>query len=85
MNINSKWIQWLKIILKITRFSVLVNGSPTEEITPGRGLRQGDPFSPILFNLVEEVLSKLLSKAALMEIFEGITIYNCAKPIPHLQ
>lgn len=45
----------------------------------GKGLRQGNPLSPLLFNLVGDVFSRMLMKAAdhglisglLLELFEG--------------
>jgi hypothetical protein len=42
---------------------VLVNGEPGEIIKHHRGLRQGDPLSPMLFILVMDALDSLILKA----------------------
>lgn len=63
MNFNKRWIDWISAIFRSSKILILVNGSPTDEFSPTRGLRQGDPLSPLLFNLVSEVFSKLLERA----------------------
>jgi len=37
--------------------SILVNGSPTKEFIPTRGLRQGNPMALFLFLVVAEVVT----------------------------
>ena len=41
---------------------VLVNGSPSNFFKPTRGLRQGDPLSPILFIILAEYIGKIMEK-----------------------
>ena len=47
---------WIKGCLASATVFVLVNGSPTEEFYPSRGLRQGDPLAHFLFIVVVEGL-----------------------------
>uniref|UniRef100_A0A803QE41 Reverse transcriptase domain-containing protein n=1 Tax=Cannabis sativa TaxID=3483 RepID=A0A803QE41_CANSA len=65
-------------------YSVLLNGSPLKKIVPHRGLRQGDPLSPFLFLLCQEVLSKLVLKAEGQGKIHGIKIAREAPSISHL-
>ena len=70
----AKWIQWIVGCLKSTSISVLVNGSPSTEFSPQRGLRQGDPLAPFLFNIVGEALNELVRKAVKRNLFWGFSM-----------
>lgn len=64
MNFRNKWIMWIKSIFTSIHIYFLVNGSPTNEYTPNRGLWQGDPHSPLLFNLVRQFLHHMIHTAS---------------------
>jgi hypothetical protein len=55
-------------------FSILVNGNPCGFFRSTRGLRQGDPLSPMLFVIVMEALSKLLDKATVGNFLTGFSM-----------
>lgn len=63
MGFGTAWCQWMKFCVSTVRMSVLVNGSPAGFFQTFRGLRQGDPLSPLLFILVMEAFSRLLFRA----------------------
>ncbi|XP_026433103.1 uncharacterized protein LOC113330517 [Papaver somniferum] len=44
------------------RISVILNGSPEGYFTINRDLRQGDPLSPLIFVLIEDALSRNITK-----------------------
>jgi hypothetical protein len=48
---REKWILWIKSYVFAGSLSVLVNGSPSQEVNIQRGLKQGDPLAPFLFFL----------------------------------
>jgi hypothetical protein len=53
-----------------------VNGSPRGFFHSSRGLRQGDPLSPLLFLLVIEALSRMLAKAVERGFISGFSVGN---------
>jgi hypothetical protein len=50
-----------------------------------QGLRQGDPMSPILFNLAVEVLATLMRKAVQQKKVKGLMTHLILEGISHVQ
>jgi hypothetical protein len=58
-----RWINWISSLWGTSSSCYLLNGEPKKRILRCRGVRQGDPLSPILFLLAMEPLHKLFKKA----------------------
>jgi hypothetical protein len=76
--------EWVAILLSTTNTRILLNGEPGLPIWHRKGLRHGDPLSPMLFDLVIETLNCLLAKAkelgmlhmlAPRELAAGVSLY----------
>ena len=65
--------------------AVAVNGQISQFFANGRGLRQGDPASPLLFNFVADALSRILSRAALAGHITPVSSHLIPNGISHLQ
>nr|XP_025670472.1 uncharacterized protein LOC112770307 [Arachis hypogaea] len=63
MGFGDRWRGWIKECVCSASMSVLINGSPAKPFKMERGLRQGDPLSPILFVLVVDVLHRMIGEA----------------------
>ncbi|CAJ2642330.1 unnamed protein product [Trifolium pratense] len=77
-------IQTIMKCVSTVTFSILINGHPSTEFHPQRGIRQGDPLSPYLFIICADVLSGLLTKAQNERIIHGVKIAPGAPEISHL-
>ncbi|KAG8097938.1 hypothetical protein GUJ93_ZPchr0013g34123 [Zizania palustris] len=71
-----KWIDWIKQTVEGGRVDININGELGGYFKTFKGLRQGDPLSPLLFNLVADALSELLLRAQERGRLRGV--------VPHL-
>lgn len=71
---GTKWLGWIGRILSSTKANVLVYGSPNGYIRYYRGLRQGDPLSPLLFILVTDVLCTMFRNALDSKVLVGVPL-----------
>ena len=78
-----QWVDLVMTCVTTVKYRIRVNGELTDEFTPERGLRQGDPISPYLFLLCAEGFSALLEKAEDGKI-HGIRVCRGAPSVSHL-
>ncbi|MCI24320.1 LINE-1 reverse transcriptase like [Trifolium medium] len=74
MKFPEKWLEWMRACIFTSSMSILVNGSPTEEFTIGKGLREGDPLSPFLFIIAAEGLTRLTQKVVEIGSFRAFRV-----------
>ncbi|XP_060968340.1 uncharacterized protein LOC115702274 [Cannabis sativa] len=63
-NLLARFIKWIMTCVRATYYSILMNGRVQGNFKGKKGLRQGDPLSPLLFVLIMEFLTRKLQMAA---------------------
>ncbi|GKC22688.1 putative RNA-directed DNA polymerase [Tanacetum coccineum] len=85
MGFSTKWRGRINACLNSVFASILVNGSPTKEFKLEKGLRQGDPLSPLLFILAVEALNVAILEAKDKKLFSGFEVGKDKINVCHLQ
>ncbi|WVZ82121.1 hypothetical protein U9M48_029422 [Paspalum notatum var. saurae] len=70
------WCDWIRSFVQGGNVAINVNGQNGSFFQTMKGLRQGDPLSPILFNVVADMLAIIINRAKVAGKVNGV--------IPHL-
>jgi hypothetical protein len=84
-NFPPKWIEWTYQIVSGGRVGIDLNGEPGEFFRRYRGLRQGDPLSPLLFNLVANAFVIMLKRGCKVGVINGVIPKMVEGGLTHLQ
>ena len=60
---SSKWIEWIKSFISGGSVAVNINDEVGPYFQTKKRVRQGDPLSPILFNIVADMLMLFINRA----------------------
>jgi hypothetical protein len=84
-NFPGKWLDLMKQIIEGGKVGININGAPDSFFNTHRGLRQGDPLSPLLFNSVSDALATMLEKAKEKNQIRGLIPHLIEGGLTHLQ
>ena len=62
----------MKRVIQDGSICVRITNENSAYFKHGKGLRQGDPLSPIMFNLVADIFTRMLMKAARINLVSGL-------------
>jgi len=60
---SQKWCEWIEAFIQGGHVGIKINDQIGQNFQTLKGLRQGDPLSPILFNIVVDMLAILINRA----------------------
>ena len=78
------WVDWMMKAINGGRVAINVNGERGEFFRSHKGLRQGDPLSPLLFNLIGDAFLAMLNSACRKGELEGLVPNLVENGLSHL-
>ncbi|XP_019240695.1 PREDICTED: uncharacterized protein LOC109220693 [Nicotiana attenuata] len=78
LDFPSRFIKWTMVCISTTQYSMALNGGIYGCINGRRGLRQGDPISPLLFVICMEYFTRIMQWVATLD---GFAIHTKCKSL----
>jgi hypothetical protein len=69
---GAKWRSWVMSLVTNGSIAIRLNDRNNAFFKIGKELRQGDPLSPLLFNLVADVITMMLAKVVRSGYIKGL-------------
>jgi hypothetical protein len=82
---SKKWCNWIEMVVFGGTVSVRLNNLIGPYIKSFKGVRQGDPLSPLLFNFVADGLARMVNKAQSNGLICGLISHIIDNGVPMLQ
>jgi hypothetical protein len=82
---SRKWCSWIEKVVTGGTVSVKLNNLIGPYIKSYKGVRQGDPLSPILFNFVADGLARMIHRVQSNNLFTGLIDHIVDKGVTMLQ
>ncbi|KAL5537585.1 hypothetical protein UlMin_044677 [Ulmus minor] len=84
LGFDNGWVELVMRCVSFVSYYFILNGQVQGALTPSRGIRQGDPFSPYLFVICAHGFSELLIDFERKKLFKGVKIAPSCPSITHL-
>lgn len=72
---DDRWCSWIMQLVRTGSTAININGEVGPSFRSSRGVRQGDPISPLLFNLAVDALATILDKARAAGHLRGVVAH----------
>ena len=82
---DEKWIDWISLAVETGKVCININGEQGEYFRTFKGLRQGDPLSPLLFDAIADALGTMIGAAKEAGHLRGLVPHLIEGGITHLQ